>query len=72
MNRFLEFISRGLHQIQRTFFSELEHEAGLILETLVHLTTLGKSIVLTVAAIHDECIPIVNENFDSQNFLLTA
>ncbi len=38
MNKFLEFISRGLHQIQRTFFPDLEHEAGPIPETLVRLT----------------------------------
>jgi hypothetical protein len=35
MNRFLEFISHGPHQIQRTFFSDLEHEAGPVPETLV-------------------------------------
>ena len=38
MNKFLEFISRGLHQIQRTFFPDLEHEAGPIPESLIKLT----------------------------------
>ena len=38
MNKFLEFISRGLHQIQRTFFPDLEHEAGLLPEILIRLT----------------------------------
>ena len=38
MNNFLEFISRGLHQIQQTFFPDLEHEAGPIPESLVKLT----------------------------------
>ena len=38
MNKFLAFISHGLHQIQRTFFPDLEHEVGPIPETLVGLS----------------------------------
>ena len=38
MNKFFELISHGLHQIQRTFFPDLEHEAGPIPESLVQLT----------------------------------
>lgn len=51
MNKFLEFISHGLHQIQRTFFLDLEHEAGPIPETLVKLTYI-------LATVHAKKIPL--------------
>ena len=51
MANFLEFISRGLHQIQRTFFPDLEHEAGPIPESLVKLTYL-------LEAVHSQKMPL--------------
>jgi hypothetical protein len=51
MNRFLEFISRGLHQIQRTFFPDLEHEAGPIPESLIQLT-------YVLETVHSQKIPL--------------
>jgi hypothetical protein len=51
MNRFLEVISHGLHQIQRTFFPDLEHEAGPIPETLVQLTYI-------LETVHSQKIPL--------------
>jgi hypothetical protein len=51
MNRYLEFISRGLHQIQRTFFPDLEHEAGPIPATLIHLTYI-------LETVHSQKIPL--------------
>jgi hypothetical protein len=51
MNRFLNFISHGLHQIQRTFFPDLEHEAGPIPETLVRLTYI-------LETVHSQKIPL--------------
>lgn len=51
MNKLLEFISRGLHQIQRTFFPDLEHEAGPIPETLVKLT-------YVLETVHSQKIPL--------------
>ena len=51
MNRFLNFISRGHHQIQRTFFPDLEHEAGPIPETLVQLT-------YVLETVHSQKIPL--------------
>ena len=51
MNRFLEFISHGLHQIQRTFFPDLEHEAGPIPETLVDLSYI-------LQTIHSQKVPL--------------
>ena len=51
MNKFLEFISRGLHQIQRTFFPDLEHEAGPIPETLVRL-------IYILETVHSQKIPL--------------
>ena len=37
MNKFIDFISHGIHQIQRTFFPDLEHEAGPIPDSLIKL-----------------------------------
>lgn len=51
MNKLLEFISHGLHQIQRTFFPDLEHEAGPIPETLVKLT-------YVLETVHSQKIPL--------------
>lgn len=51
MNKFLEVISYGLHQIQRTFFPDLEHEAGPITETLVELSYI-------LQTIHSQKIPL--------------
>jgi len=51
MNNFLNFISRGLHQIQRTFFPDLEHEAGPIPETLIKLT-------YVLETVHSQKIPL--------------
>lgn len=51
MSRFLEFISRGLHQIQRTFFPDLEHEAGPIPESLIQLT-------YVLETVHSQKIPL--------------
>ncbi len=44
MNKLLVLISHGLHQIQRTFFPDLEHEAGPIPETLVELSYILQTI----------------------------
>ena len=49
MASYLEFISHGLHQIQRTFFPDLEHEAGPIPQTLIELT-------YVLSAIHSQKI----------------
>src|SRR5690606_37230562 len=54
MNKFLEFISRGLHQIQRTFFPDLEHEAGPIPESLIKLT-------YVLETVHSQKIPLPEE-----------
>lgn len=43
-NSLLDFISRGLHQIQRTFFPDLEHEAGPIPKTLIELSYILQTI----------------------------
>ncbi len=51
MTNFLGFISRGLHQIQRTFFPDLEHEAGPIPETLIKLT-------YVLETVHSHKIPL--------------
>jgi len=51
MNKFLAFISHGLHQIQRTFFPDLEHEAGPIPETLVELSYI-------LQTIHSQKVPL--------------
>lgn len=51
MNNFLNFISRGLHQIQRTFFPDLEHEAGPIPESLIKLT-------YVLETVHSQKIPL--------------
>ena len=51
MNKFLELISRGLHQIQRTFFPDLEHEAGPTPESLVKLT-------YVLETVHSQKIPL--------------
>jgi len=51
MNKLLTFISHGLHQIQRTFFPDLEHEAGPIPKTLI-----GLSYVLQT--IHSQKVPL--------------
>lgn len=51
MNKFLQFISRGLHQIQRTFFPDLEQEAGPIPESLVQLT-------YVLETVHSQKIPL--------------
>ena len=51
MSKFLEFISHGLHQIQRTFFPDLEHEAGPIPESLIQLTYI-------LETVHSQKIPL--------------
>ena len=51
MNKFLTLISHGLHQIQRTFFPDLVHEAGPIPETLVELSYI-------LQTIHSQKIPL--------------
>jgi hypothetical protein len=51
MNKFLQFISHGLHQIQRTFFPDLEEEAGPIPESLVHLT-------YVLETVHSQKVPL--------------
>lgn len=51
MNKFLELISHGLHQIQRTFFPDLEQEAGPIPETLVRLA-------YVLETVHSQKIPL--------------
>ena len=51
MNNFLELISYGLHQIQRTFFPDLEHEVGPIPQSLIEL-----SYVLQV--VHFQKVPL--------------
>lgn len=50
-NSFVKFISRGLHQIQRTFFPDLEHEAGPIPKTLIKLSYI-------LQTIHSQKIPL--------------
>jgi hypothetical protein len=51
MNKFFEFISHSLHQIQRTFFPDLEHEAGPIPESLVQL-------IYILEIVHSQKIPL--------------
>jgi hypothetical protein len=51
MANFLEVISHGLHQIQRSFFPDLEHESGPIPQTLVELT-------YVLSAIHSQKIQL--------------
>ena len=51
MNKFLEFISHGLHQIQRTFFPDLEEAAGPIPESLVQLTYI-------LETVHSQKVPL--------------
>src|SRR5208283_582789 len=51
MNKFLDFISRGIHQIQRTFFPDLEHEAGPIPNSLIKL-------IYILEMIHSQKIPL--------------
>lgn len=51
MNKYLEFISHGLHQIQRTFFPDLEHEAGPIPATLIQLTYI-------LETVHSQKVPL--------------
>jgi hypothetical protein len=51
MNKFLQYISHGLHQIQRTFFQDLEHEAGPIPESLIKLT-------YVLETVHSKKIPL--------------
>ena len=51
MANFLEFISHGLHQIQRTFFPDLEHEAGPIPKNLIELSYI-------LAMVHSQKIPL--------------
>ena len=51
MANFLEFISHGIHQIQRTFFPDLEHEAGPIPTTLIELS-------YVLQTVHSQKIPL--------------
>ena len=51
MNKFLEFISHGLHQIQRTFFPDLEHEAGPIPQSLIELS-------YVLQTLHSQKVPL--------------
>ncbi len=49
MANFLKFISHGLHQIQRTFFPDLEYEAGPI--PLIELCNI-------LATVHSQKVPL--------------
>ena len=51
MANFPEFISHGLHQIQRTFFPDLEHEAGPVPKKLIELSYI-------LATVHSQKIPL--------------
>ncbi len=51
MTNLLSLISRGLDQIQRTFFPDLEREAGPISKTLVQLT-------YVLETVHSQKIPL--------------
>jgi hypothetical protein len=55
MNQLLEFISRGLHQIQRTFFPDLEHEAGPIPESLIQLTYILETVHSQKIQLPEQC-----------------
>src|SRR5690606_36939217 len=48
---FVVYRARGLHQIQRTFFPDLEHEAGPIPESLINLT-------YVLETVHSQKIPL--------------
>lgn len=54
-NSFLNLISHGLHQIQRTFFPDLEFEAGPIPETLVKLTYILQTIHSCKIPLPEQC-----------------
>ncbi len=54
-NSFLDFISRGLHQIQRTFFPDLEHEAGPIPKTLIKLSYILQTICCQEIPLPEQC-----------------
>jgi hypothetical protein len=51
MNKFLEVISYGLHRIQRTFFPDLECEAGPIPKTLIELSYI-------LQTVHSQKVPL--------------
>lgn len=51
MNKFLQYISHSLHGIQRTFFPDLEEEAGPIPESFVQLT-------YVLETVHSQKIPL--------------
>lgn len=55
MNNLLEVISHGLHQIQRTFFPDLENEAGPIPETLVKLSYILQTVHSQKVALPERC-----------------
>ncbi len=55
MNKYLEFISHGLHQIQRTFFPDLEHEAGPISESLIQLTYVLETVYSQKKPLPERC-----------------
>ena len=52
---YLKFISHGFHQIQRTFFPDLEHEAGPIPQTLIKLTYILSTIHSVKIPLPDQC-----------------
>ena len=54
-NSFLQFISRGLHQIQRTFFPDLEHEAGPIPKNLIKLSYILQTIRSQKILLPEQC-----------------
>lgn len=54
-NSFLNFISCGLHQIQRTFFPDLEFEAGPIPETLIKLSYILQTIHSCKIPLPEQC-----------------
>lgn len=54
-NSFLTFISHGLHQIQRTFFPDLEHEAGPIPKNLIKLSYILQTIRSQKIPLPEQC-----------------
>jgi hypothetical protein len=55
MSNFFEFISHGLHQIQQTFFPDLEHEAGPIPKTLVELSYILRTVHSQKVQLPERC-----------------
>ena len=51
MNKFLQLISHSIHQIQQTFFPDLEEEAGPIPDSLVQL-------IYILETVHSQKVPL--------------